>query len=139
MAERQTLGDAVGVGWVDKVRRGEAPAALGILGLEQMAFACVTPQDFASSGYFKPLGHGFFRFDAFRTSHKCVAFSLEKSGEYSGGSELLQEENFLTFSWWVDGFCPAARGLLSDRPNGGSETAVVLFPAWLRLCHLCYL
>jgi hypothetical protein len=45
-------------------------AALGIFGLGQVAVAGVAAQDFAGAGDFEPLGHGFFRFDAFGSSHK---------------------------------------------------------------------
>src|SRR5208283_2250295 len=67
---RQALRDAVGVGWINDRRLAEAAQALGVFGLGQMAAAGVEAQDFAGGGDFEPLGHGFFRFDAFGTSHK---------------------------------------------------------------------
>jgi hypothetical protein len=70
MAERQILRDAIRIGGVHRSRAPETAAALGILGLGQMAVAGVVEQDFASAGDFEPFGHGLFRFDAFGSSHK---------------------------------------------------------------------
>ena len=77
MAERQALCDAVSVGWINDGDLAEAAAALGVFGLGQMASAGVEAQDFAGGGDFEPLGHGFFRFDAFGTSHNFNSFAKE--------------------------------------------------------------
>jgi ABC-type proline/glycine betaine transport system permease subunit len=70
VAERQILRDAIRVGGVYRACATEVAAALGILGLGQVAIAGVVEQDFASASDLEPLGHGFFRFDAFGSSHK---------------------------------------------------------------------
>ena len=70
VAERQILRDAVSIGRINDHRTAETAAALGTLGLGQVAFAGVAAQNFAGAGDLEPLGHGFFRFDAFGSSHK---------------------------------------------------------------------
>ena len=70
MAERQILRDAIRVGGVHRGCATETAAALGILGLGQVAVAGVAAQDFAGAGDFEPLGHRLLRFDAFGSSHK---------------------------------------------------------------------
>jgi hypothetical protein len=70
MAERQILRDAIRVSGVHRGCATEMAAALGIIGLGQVAVAGVVEQDFASASDLEPLGHGLFRFDAFGSSHK---------------------------------------------------------------------
>ena len=70
VAERQVLRDAVSIGRINDHRTAEPAAALGTLGLGQVAFAGVAAQNFAGAGDLEPLGHGLFRFDAFGSSHK---------------------------------------------------------------------
>jgi hypothetical protein len=70
MAEREALGDAVEVRRMNDLGLGEAASALGVFGLGQVAAAGGKADGFAGGGDFEPLGHGFFRFDAFGTSHK---------------------------------------------------------------------
>jgi hypothetical protein len=70
VAERQVLRDAVSIGRINDHSTAETAAALGILGLGQVAFTGVAAQDFASAGDLEPLGHGLSRFDAFGSSHK---------------------------------------------------------------------
>jgi hypothetical protein len=70
VAEGQVLRDAVSIGRVNDRRATETAAALGILGLGQVAVAGVVEQDFASASDLEPLGHRLFRFDAFGSSHK---------------------------------------------------------------------
>ena len=70
VAERQILRDAIRVGGVHRACAAETAAARGVLGLGQVAIAGVVEQDFASASDLEPLGHGFFRFDAFGSSHK---------------------------------------------------------------------
>jgi hypothetical protein len=70
MAKHQVLRDAVGIGRINDHRTAETAAALGILGLGQVAVAGMAAQDFAGAGDFEPLGHGLLRFDAFGSSHK---------------------------------------------------------------------
>jgi len=70
VAERQVLRDAVSIGRINDHHTAETAAALGILGLGQVAVAGVVEQDFASASDLEPFGHGLFRFDAFGSSHK---------------------------------------------------------------------
>jgi hypothetical protein len=70
MAERQILRDAIRIGGIRRGCATETAAALGILGLGQVAVAGMVEQDFASASDLEPLGHGLFRFDAFGSSHK---------------------------------------------------------------------
>jgi hypothetical protein len=70
VAERQVLRDAVSIGRINDHRTAEMAAALGILGLGQVAFAGVAAQNFAAGRNFKTFGHGLSGFDAFGTSHK---------------------------------------------------------------------
>jgi hypothetical protein len=69
VAERKVLGNAIEVGGMDGRSFAQAAEALGIFGLGQMAASGAKAQYFARSGDFEPLGDGFLRFDAFRTSH----------------------------------------------------------------------
>jgi hypothetical protein len=57
VTERQVLRDAIGISRVNDHGTAEAAAALGILGLGQMAVAGMAAQNFASAGDFEPLGH----------------------------------------------------------------------------------
>jgi hypothetical protein len=78
MAERQALRDAVSVGGINDGDLAEAAAAFRVFGLGQMASAGAEAQDFTGGGDFEPLGHGFFRFDAFGTSHKFNSIAKER-------------------------------------------------------------
>jgi hypothetical protein len=70
VAERQILRDTVSIGRINDHNAAETAAALGILGLGQVAVAGVAAQNFAGAGNLEPLGHGLFCFDAFGSSHK---------------------------------------------------------------------
>jgi hypothetical protein len=72
VAERQILRDAVSISRINDHRTAETAAALGILGLGQVAFAGVAAQDLSASRNLETLGHGLSRFDAFGTSHKSI-------------------------------------------------------------------
>src|ERR1039458_3252225 len=78
VAERQALGDPVGVGFVHHHGFAQAAQALGVFGLGQMAAAGARAHDLAGAGDFEPFGHGFFRFDAFGTSHKFISIAKER-------------------------------------------------------------
>ena len=78
MAEGHALGDAIGVGWINDGDLAEAAAALGVFGCGQMAAAGAKAQHLAGGGDFEPLGSGFFRFDAFGTSHKFNSIAKER-------------------------------------------------------------
>ncbi len=69
MAERQILQDAIGVGLINHDASAQTAATLGVLGLQQVAFAGMGTLDFAGPGDLKAFGHRFSRFDAFWTSH----------------------------------------------------------------------
>jgi hypothetical protein len=70
VAEREILGDAIDVGFMDRGRSAQIAAALGAFGLRQMAFAGACAHDFSAGRNFEPLGHGLLRFNTFGTSHK---------------------------------------------------------------------
>jgi hypothetical protein len=57
----------------------EAAQTMGVFGLSEVAAASAMAQGLASGGDFKPFSHGFFRFDAFGTSHKLI----QKSADYT--------------------------------------------------------
>jgi len=78
MAEGHALGDAVGIGWIHHGDLAEAAPALRIFGLGQMAASGVEAQNLAGGGDLEPLGRGFFRFDAFGTSHKFNSIAKER-------------------------------------------------------------
>ena len=80
MAKRQALRDAILVGRVDRGGATEVAAALGVLGLAEVAPAGAGAHDFPAGGDFEPLGHGLLGSDAFRTSHKCLTvFQKERA------------------------------------------------------------
>ena len=70
MAKRQILEDAIFVRGMNDGGLAEAAEAFGVFALGQMAAPGAEAQCLARGGDFKPLGHGFLRFDAFGTSHK---------------------------------------------------------------------
>jgi hypothetical protein len=78
MAERQVLQDAISVGGVNEGGLAEMAAALGAFSLCQVAEAGAAVEDFACAGDFEPLGHRFFRVDAFGTSHKFISIAKER-------------------------------------------------------------
>src|ERR1035441_2686305 len=78
VAERQALGDPVGVGLVHDHGFAQAAEALGVFGLGKMAAARAGAHDLAGAGYFEPFGHGFLGFDAFGTSHKIISIAKER-------------------------------------------------------------
>jgi hypothetical protein len=78
MAERQVLGDPVGVRMVHLLGRAKIAAALGIFGGQQMPFARAGAHDLATGRDFEPFGHCFSRFRAFGTSHNINFFPKER-------------------------------------------------------------
>ncbi len=75
MTERQILGDAINVGFVNDGALAEAAEALGVFGLRQVAATGAGAQDFAGGGDLEPFGYGLLRFDAFGTSHKFISIA----------------------------------------------------------------
>jgi hypothetical protein len=78
MAERHALRNAIGVGGIHDGGLAETAATFGVFGLGQVASAGVEAQHLARGGDFEPLGRGFFRFDAFGTSHKFNSIAKER-------------------------------------------------------------
>jgi hypothetical protein len=74
MAEREVLQNAIGIGFVHKSGRSQAPAAFGTFAGEQMALAGAGAQHLARSGDFEPFRHRFPCFNTFGTSHKIKEF-----------------------------------------------------------------
>ena len=72
MAERQALGDAIGIGMVHLFAGAEITAATGTFGLQQMAFTSAHAHDFTASGYLEPFRNRFLRLNTFWASHKII-------------------------------------------------------------------
>jgi hypothetical protein len=70
VTERKVLFNPVNVGWSEDRRLSQGAPAFGVLGLQQMALARASEQDFSRAGYFEPFGYGFSCFNALWTSHK---------------------------------------------------------------------
>jgi hypothetical protein len=81
VAERQILQYAISISRVNEGSLAEMAAALGTFSLGQMAEAGAAVENLAGAGNLEPLGHGFFRFDAFGSSHKFL-FHLQKGAHY---------------------------------------------------------
>ena len=78
MAERQTLGDAVGIRRIHQFGSSKPAAPSGPFSLEQMPLAGVPTHNFAIGGDFEPLGHRLLRFDTLWTSHN-ISLSLKRA------------------------------------------------------------
>ena len=91
MAERQTLLDAIFVGVMDRRRARQSAAAFWVFGLKQMPFAGARAQDFTASSNLEPLGHGFFGFNAFGTSHKSIECHSKRARNIDRWREGKQE------------------------------------------------
>jgi hypothetical protein len=61
-----------------------------------MASSSVEAQNLAGGGDFEPLGHGFFRFDAFGTSHKFNSIAKERG--FYAASRFEASAIFLIFA-----------------------------------------
>jgi hypothetical protein len=78
VTERQILRDAVSISRINDHSTAETAAALGTLGLRQVASARAGAQDFAASRYLEAFGHGLSGLDAFGTSHKSKFFNRKR-------------------------------------------------------------
>ena len=78
MTEGHALFDAINIRGMHGGGASQGPAALGVFGLQQMAFAGARAQDLAARGYFEPLGRGLFGLNTFWTSHKINQSFLRK-------------------------------------------------------------
>ena len=78
MAERQTLGNSVGVRLVHLFVSSHSSASAGTFALEQMPLAGVPTHDFAIGGNLEPLGHRLLRFNTFGASHNFIV-SLQRA------------------------------------------------------------
>jgi hypothetical protein len=87
VAERQILGDPVKIRLVQSLGLAEPTAALGVLGLGEMASASGKAGSFAGAGDFEPFGHGFSGLNTFGASHKSISYkkSAESTGSRSSG------------------------------------------------------
>src|SRR5262245_13457788 len=94
MAKREVLLDAVHIRGMDSGGAGQASAPLRVLGLQQVPFTGTCAQDLAVGGNFEPLGGGFFRFNALRTTHNQCFFP-KRAGT-------------------IRGCCYSSKGFLSD-------------------------
>ena len=75
MTKRQVLENAIFIAFMNERGSSETTAALGVLGLEEVAFASTGAQHFAASCDFEAFGYRFLRLDTFWSSHKIVSFS----------------------------------------------------------------
>src|SRR4051794_8214104 len=86
MAERQALGDPIGIGMMHFFAGAEITATSGAFALQKMAFTGAHAHDFTASGDFEPFRYRFFGLNAFWASHKNISFrpkwGCQKSGEY---------------------------------------------------------
>jgi hypothetical protein len=85
MAERQTLGDAIGIGRIHAGQTPQRTAAFGGFGLRQVAPAGARTQDLSAGRNLETFGHGLFGFDAFGTSHKILnsILQLQKGAHFT--------------------------------------------------------
>lgn len=72
MAKRESLLDAIFIPLVDEDAAAQIAAALGAFALAEVAASSTGAQDLAGAGDLKALGHRFFRFDTFGTSHNSI-------------------------------------------------------------------
>src|SRR6266536_885964 len=86
VTKRQALSDAIFVRLMHQARAAQTTAALGILGLHQVASARAFAQHLATGGDLEPFGHRLLRFNAFRTSHRFAQFSLKRARNISRGA-----------------------------------------------------
>ncbi len=96
MTERHALLDAIYIRGMHAGCTSQRPAALGVFGLQQMAFAGARAQDFAAGGDLEPLGCGLFGLNAFWTSHKSIKF-LTKRARNIGRSAARSKGYFKEF------------------------------------------
>jgi hypothetical protein len=78
VAERQVLGNAVLIGFVNRRRTTQAATALGILGLHQVSPARAFAQDLATGRDLEPFRHGLLCFNTLWTSHKIRLILFQK-------------------------------------------------------------
>ncbi len=83
MAERQRLGNPVGVSPVHGGCPAQPAPTLGFLALHQMTSASEWPKHFTAGSNLKTFRGRFLGLNAFWTSHKLSAFS-KKSAQYTG-------------------------------------------------------
>jgi hypothetical protein len=79
VAEWQILFDPIHVGIVHENRTAQASTPFGALALAEVTATGLITQDLATGRDLESLGHRFFRFDTFRTSHKLCFFSKERA------------------------------------------------------------
>jgi hypothetical protein len=70
VTEWKVLRDAISVRGIDDSGLAQPSAALRTFALKQMATTRLHPHNLAGTGNLKPFSDGFFRFDAFGTTHK---------------------------------------------------------------------
>jgi hypothetical protein len=74
VTEREVLFDPVNIGGSQDRCSSKGTAAFGILGLQQMAPARASEQDFSCAGYLESFGHCFSGLNAFWASHDTFPF-----------------------------------------------------------------
>jgi hypothetical protein len=79
VVEREALRDPILVSLVDDYRTAQIPASFGALALAEVTAASLIAQNLAAGRDLESLGHGFLRFDTFRTSHKFCFSPKERA------------------------------------------------------------
>jgi hypothetical protein len=90
VAEHQALLDAILVGRVHRGGAAQVASAFGVLSLAQVPPAGAGAHDFPASRYFKTLGRGLLRSDAFWTSHKSINFLSKRARNICGATTLIK-------------------------------------------------
>lgn len=96
MTERHALLNAIYIRRMHGGCASQRPAAFGVFGLQQMAFAGAGAQHLAAGGDLEPLGCGLFGLNAFWTSHKSIKF-LTKRARNIGRSAARSKGYFQEF------------------------------------------
>jgi hypothetical protein len=126
VTERQTLGDAIGVGGVHDCGFAEPASAFRALGLAQVASAGAAAQDFAAAGDLEPLGHGLLGLNTFGASHKKSCFFPKNERAIYGKTPGMGKRYFVHESWCVCEevgvskflfFCLTLTGFFSTQPE----------------------
>src|SRR4051812_37998820 len=122
MAERQALGDPIGIGMMHFFASAEITATSCTLALQKMAFTGAHAHDFTASGDFEPFRYRFFGLNAFWASHKIISFrpkwGCQKSGEYR---VLVSDLQVLLCKGRLSAFYHRNRPRPSPRRRAGSE------------------
>jgi len=92
VAEGKVLHDPVSVGFVHHGGFAETATALGTLGLQQVAAACVRPQNLSGARYLEAFGYSLSCLNAFGATHNRIFLCFrKKSAQYRSRAGAEQE------------------------------------------------